>query len=88
MDLHLVAPNVNLITCGGQATIPIVHAVSRVTPVEYGEIVASVASVSAGPGTLANIDQFTKSTASASSNSGRPGARRSSCSTRRIRRSS
>ena len=63
MDLHLDAPNVNLITCGGQATIPIVHAVSRVTPVEYGEIVASVASVSAGPGTRANIDEFTKSTA-------------------------
>ncbi|MFI6516157.1 acetaldehyde dehydrogenase (acetylating) [Spirillospora sp. NPDC050679] len=60
---HLDAPNVNLITCGGQATIPMVHAVSRVVPVEYAEIVASVASVSAGPGTRANIDEFTRTTA-------------------------
>jgi acetaldehyde dehydrogenase len=59
---HLDAPNVNLITCGGQATIPIVHAVSRVVPVDYAEIVASVASVSAGPGTRANIDEFTRTT--------------------------
>ncbi|GDY29790.1 acetaldehyde dehydrogenase (acetylating) [Gandjariella thermophila] len=59
---HLDAPNVNLITCGGQATIPMVHAVSRVVPVPYAEIVASVASVSAGPGTRANIDEFTKTT--------------------------
>jgi len=59
---HLDAPNVNLITCGGQATIPMVHAVSRVVPVEYAEIVASVASVSAGPGTRANIDEFTRTT--------------------------
>ncbi len=59
---HLDAPNVNLITCGGQATIPMVHAVSRVVPVEYAEIVASVSSVSAGPGTRANIDEFTKTT--------------------------
>ncbi|KOV86836.1 acetaldehyde dehydrogenase [Nocardia sp. NRRL S-836] len=59
---HLDAPNVNLITCGGQATIPVVHAVSRVVPVEYAEIVASVASVSAGPGTRANIDEFTRTT--------------------------
>jgi acetaldehyde dehydrogenase len=60
---HVDAPNVNMITCGGQATIPIVHAVSRVVPVPYAEIVASVASVSAGPGTRANIDEFTKTTA-------------------------
>jgi acetaldehyde dehydrogenase len=60
---HLAAENVNLITCGGQATIPIVHAVSRVASVEYGEIVSTVASASAGPGTRANIDEFTKTTA-------------------------
>jgi acetaldehyde dehydrogenase len=59
---HLDAPNVNLITCGGQATIPMVHAVSRVVPVAYAEIVASVSSVSAGPGTRANIDEFTRTT--------------------------
>ncbi|MFI2410590.1 acetaldehyde dehydrogenase (acetylating) [Streptomyces sp. NPDC018947] len=59
---HLDKPNVNMITCGGQATIPMVHAVSRVVPVSYAEIVASVASVSAGPGTRANIDEFTRTT--------------------------
>lgn len=59
---NLDAPNVNMITCGGQATIPIVAAVSRVVPVVYAEIVASVSSVSAGPGTRANIDEFTKTT--------------------------
>ncbi|MGW5861159.1 acetaldehyde dehydrogenase (acetylating) [Streptomyces sp. NPDC055239] len=59
---HLDAPNVSLITCGGQATIPVVHAVSRVTEVAYAEIVASVASPSAGPGTRANIDEFTLTT--------------------------
>ncbi|WP_336085543.1 acetaldehyde dehydrogenase (acetylating) [Nocardia sp. SSK8] len=62
LDALLDAPNVNMITCGGQATIPIVAAVSRVVPVTYAEIVASVSSVSAGPGTRANIDEFTKTT--------------------------
>jgi acetaldehyde dehydrogenase len=62
---HLAAPNVSMITCGGQATIPMVAAVSRVTPVPYAEIVASVASRSAGPGTRANIDEFTQTTARA-----------------------
>jgi acetaldehyde/propanal dehydrogenase len=57
--------NVNMVTCGGQATIPIVHAVSRVQPVDYAEIIATVASKSAGPGTRRNIDEFTRTTASA-----------------------
>jgi acetaldehyde dehydrogenase len=61
---HVGAKNVNMITCGGQATIPMVAAVSRVAPVSYAEIVASVSSVSAGPGTRANIDEFTRTTAS------------------------
>lgn len=65
LDVNLQAPNVNLITCGGQATIPIVAAVSSVVPVEYAEIVASISSRSAGPGTRANIDEFTETTAEA-----------------------
>jgi acetaldehyde dehydrogenase len=55
-------PNLNMISCGGQATIPMVHAVSSVTTVDYAEIVASISSRSAGPGTRANIDEFTKTT--------------------------
>ena len=66
--------NVNMVTCGGQATIPMVHAVSRVQPVEYGEIVATVSSRSVGPGTRQNIDEFTRTTAGAVEQVG--GARR------------
>ncbi|HXP58477.1 MAG TPA: acetaldehyde dehydrogenase (acetylating) [Streptosporangiaceae bacterium] len=63
LDSMRDAPNLNMITCGGQATIPIVHAVSSVVPVPYAEIIASIASRSAGPGTRANIDEFTETTA-------------------------
>jgi acetaldehyde dehydrogenase len=74
LEEHLDAPNINMVTCGGQATIPIVAAVARVTEVPYAEIVASVASKSAGPGTRANIDEFTETTAHAIASVG--GARR------------
>ncbi|GGM52873.1 acetaldehyde dehydrogenase 1 [Micromonospora sonchi] len=65
LDEHVGEPNVNMVTCGGQATVPVVAAVGRVTPVAYAEIVASIASRSAGPGTRANIDEFTDTTARA-----------------------
>lgn len=65
MLANLDAPNVNMVTCGGQATIPMVAAVSAVSQVHYAEIVASVSSRSAGPGTRANIDEFTRTTARA-----------------------
>jgi len=65
MTAHLDAGNVNMVTCGGQATIPMVAAVSQVAKVRYAEIVASVSSRSAGPGTRANIDEFTRTTARA-----------------------
>ena len=65
LEQNLDAPNVNMVTCGGQATIPMVAAVSAITPVAYAEIVASISSRSAGPGTRANIDEFTETTAAA-----------------------
>jgi acetaldehyde dehydrogenase len=63
LGAHMDETNVNLITCGGQATIPLVYAVSRVTPVPYAEMVSTIASLSAGPGTRQNIDEFTFTTA-------------------------
>ena len=65
IDEHLDSPNINMVTCGGQATIPMVNAVSRVAKVHYGEIIASISSKSAGPGTRANIDEFTETTSKA-----------------------
>jgi len=63
LGAHIDEPNVNLTTCGGQATVPLVYAVSRVTPLPYAEIVSTIASLSAGPGTRQNIDEFTFTTA-------------------------
>jgi len=65
LDEKLDAPNINMVTCGGQATIPMVKAVSKAAKVHYAEIVASISSRSAGPGTRANIDEFTETTSKA-----------------------
>lgn len=68
---HLDKVNVNLVTCGGQATIPMIYAVSRVTPVRYAEMISTIASLSAGPGTRQNIDEFTQTTSTALASIGR-----------------
>ena len=65
LDEHIDSPNLNMVTCGGQATVPMVAAVHRVEPVVYAEIVSSISSRSAGPGTRANIDEFTETTSAA-----------------------
>ena len=62
---HIDAMNVNLISCGGQATTPLVHAVNRIVPVHYAEVIATAASVSIGPGTRQNVDEFIQTTANA-----------------------
>jgi len=62
---HLDKVNVNMVTCGGQATTPMIYAVSRVTPVRYAEMISTIASLSAGPGTRQNIDEFTETTSTA-----------------------
>lgn len=65
LNEHIESMNVNLISCGGQATTPLVHAVNRIVPVHYAEVIATVASVSIGPGTRQNVDEFVRTTANA-----------------------